>query len=84
MAIIGEHLMVSEQTAAWCIRTADGWSASWIPCRLLDRNRAITSIMIAEVIAQGAKPGHRLWPHVLNWLDEIGLTVADLPTGGAP
>lgn len=80
MAFIGDFLMMSDSTPARCIRTPDGWAVSWIPGRWLDRNGAITSITIAEFIAEGVTPGHRLWPHVLSWLAEIGLTVNDMPT----
>jgi hypothetical protein len=83
MAFIGEALMVSEVTEARCVRRQAGWAASWIPRRCLDRNSAITALTIAEFVAKGAKPGTHWWPHVLNWLDELGLTVADLPEGGA-
>ena len=50
---------------------------SWLPGQLLDRNTAITAMLlaIAGTIARGdLHPGHRLWPHIQGWEAELGLT----------
>ena len=82
MAFLGDEVMCSDLTTALCMRTPDGWWVSWLTGRLVDRNGAVSAIMIAEAMAAGVGPGHRMWPYVCNWLAELGLTVADLPSGG--
>jgi hypothetical protein len=78
---ISPEIMTSTDTphvARWSQDTAaDGngaWVASWLPSRLLSQDQAVTSMMIAEKLAQGAKPGDRVWPYLENWARELGLT----------
>jgi hypothetical protein len=52
------------------------WQVSWLPGRLLDRNAAITAMVLADV-AGDVHPGHRLWPHVQGWAAELGLPAGD-------
>jgi hypothetical protein len=54
----------------------DAWRVSWLPERLMDRNSAITAMTIAEYVAEhdDLAEGHRLWPHVEGWAEELGLT----------
>jgi hypothetical protein len=57
------------------------WEVSWLPGRLLDRNTAITAMVLAETTASGAvNDGHRLWPHIQGWAAELGLTAPDALT----
>jgi len=82
MAFLGDEVMSSDLTTALCMRTPNGWWVSWRTGRLVDRNGAVSAIMIAESVAAGVGPGHRMWTQVCHWLAELGLTEADLPTGG--
>jgi hypothetical protein len=50
------------------------WQVTWLPGRLLDRNSAITAMVLAEAAARGPHPGHRLWPHIHSWAAELDLT----------
>jgi hypothetical protein len=51
------------------------WVVSWLPGHHLDRNSAITAMVIADVSGPGGLDrGHRLWPHVEGWAAELGLT----------
>ena len=51
------------------------WEVSWLPGRPMDRNSAITAMVIADVSAPGGLDrGHRLWPHIESWAAELGLT----------
>ncbi len=54
------------------------WHVSWLPGRLMDRNSAITAMVLADVIGTGeVDAGHRLWPHIEGWAAELGLTAPD-------
>ncbi len=54
------------------------WHVSWLPGRLMDRNSAITAMVLADVVAtDDVHAGHRLWPHIEGWADELGLTAPD-------
>ena len=67
------------------------WVVSWLPGHHLDRNSAITAMVIADVSGPGGLDrGHRLWPHIESWAAELGLTaptalaaVAAEPSPGA-
>jgi hypothetical protein len=60
---------------------AHRWEVSWLPSRSLDRNSAVTAMLLADVTAHGdVKTGHRLWIHVEGWAAELGLTAPDVLT----
>lgn len=47
---------------------------SWLPGHRLDRNSAITAMVIADVSNHGGLDrGRRLWPHIEGWAAEHGL-----------
>jgi hypothetical protein len=51
------------------------WVVSWLPGHHLDRNSAITAMVIADASGTGGLDrGHRLWPHIEGWAAELGLT----------
>jgi hypothetical protein len=51
------------------------WEVSWLPGRHLNRNEAITAMVLADTTADDdVHPGHRAWPHVQGWAAELGLT----------
>ena len=55
-----------------------GWQVSWLPGRTLDRNSAITAMVLADTTAdERVREGHRLWPHIQGWAAELGLTGPD-------
>jgi hypothetical protein len=52
-----------------------GWEVSWLPGRVLDRNAAITAMTLADTAAESdVQQGHRLWPFIQGWAEELGLT----------
>lgn len=54
------------------------WIVSWLPLRLLDRNRAITAMTIAEAVSTHQPASGDLWPSILNTLArELHLTGED-------
>ncbi len=54
------------------------WQVSWLPGRLMDRNSAITAMVLADVAGTDeVHTGHRLWPHIESWAAELGLSAPD-------
>ena len=74
---INDTTMTSDQSAHTARHTPDrnGWEVSWLPGQMLDRNSAITAMVLADTPAEpGLHQGHRLWPFVQGWAAELGLT----------
>jgi hypothetical protein len=71
----------SRHTARLAPGSGQLWEVSWLPGRHMDRNSAITAMVLADVTAYGAvNAGHRLWIHVESWAAELGLTAPDVLT----
>ncbi len=78
---INDTTMTSDQTAHTA-RQAPGrehlWEVSWLPGRVLDRNSAITAMVLADQAGErDLNERHRLWPHIEGWAAELGLTGSD-------
>jgi len=74
---ITDTAMTSDQTPHTARHTPsqNGWQVSWLPGRTLDRNTAITAMILADTVThEQVREGHRLWPHIQGWADELGLT----------
>ena len=77
---INDTTMASDQTAHTARHASDrnGWEVSWLPGQTLDRNTAITAMILADTTAeQDLHEGHRLWPHIQSWAEELGLAAPD-------
>ena len=77
---INDTTMSSDQTSHTARQEPSqrGWQVSWLPGRTLDRNSAITAMILADTTADGrVREGHRLWPHIQGWAAELGLTGPD-------
>ena len=77
---IDDTTMTSDQTAHAARHSPErnGWEVSWLPGQILDRNTAITAMIVADTAAErDLAEGHRLWPHVQSWAEELGLTAPD-------
>jgi len=77
---IDDTAMTSDQTAHTARQSPGrrGWEVSWLPGQLLDRNSAITAMVLADTTAERElAEGHRLWPHIQSWAGELGLTAPD-------
>jgi hypothetical protein len=77
---IGDTSMSSDQSGHTAAHLPDrgGWEVSWLPGQLLDRNTAITAMVLADTAAErDLHEGHRLWPFVQGWAAELGLTGPD-------
>ena len=76
---ITDTVMTSDQSAHTARHAPSGrWEVSWLPGQILDRNTAITAMILADTTAeQDLHEGHRLWPHIQGWAAELGLTGHD-------
>ena len=78
---IGDDTMTSDQsphTARQVPGHRHGWEVSWLPGQTVDRDTAITAMILADIAATGdIHPDHRLWPAVQSWSAEVGLTGPD-------
>jgi hypothetical protein len=62
---IHDTTMTGDQTPhiAWHAPSRNGWEVSWLPGKILDRNTAITAMILADITAEtDLHEGHRLWP----------------------
>jgi hypothetical protein len=77
---ITDTTMTSDQSAHTARHAPErnGWEVSWLPGQTLDRNTAITAMTLADTTAERhVHEGHRLWPHIQGWAEELGLTAPD-------
>ena len=77
---ITDTTMTSDQSPHTARHTPErnGWDVSWLPGQTLDRNTAITAMTLADTTTEpGLCEGHRLWPHIQSWAEELGLTAPD-------
>jgi hypothetical protein len=85
---ISDTTMTSDQTAHTA-RQASGrqhlWEVSWLPGRALDRNSAITAMILADHAGEhDLNERHRLWPFIQGWAAELGLTGSDAINQASP
>ena len=77
---INDTTMTSDQNGHTARHAPErnGWEVSWLPGQILDRNTAITAMILADTAAeQDLHEGHRLWPFIQGWAEEVGLTAPD-------
>ena len=54
------------------------WEVSWLPGHRLDRNGAITAMVLADLTSSGdVHEGDRHWIFVEGWASELGLHPSD-------
>ena len=54
------------------------WEASWLPGRRLDRNGAITAMVLADLVGPGdLHTDDRQWIFAEGWADELGLRASE-------
>jgi hypothetical protein len=78
--IINDTSMTSDHSAHTARQSSDRneWEVSWLPGQVLDRNSAITAMILADVAAErDLHDRHRLWPQIQSWASELGLTAPD-------
>ncbi len=81
---IKDTTMTSDQTphtARQAPGPQHGWEVSWLPGQALDRNSAITAMILADIAGgEDLHEEHLLWPHIQGWAEELGLTGHDAIT----
>jgi len=54
------------------------WEVSWLPGSRLNRNSAITAMILADVISdRDVRPDQRDWIFIEGWAAELGLTAPE-------
>ena len=85
---ISDTTMTSDQTAHTAQKALGRqhlWEVSWLPGRALDRNSAITAMVLADHAGdRDLNERHRLWPFIENWAAELGLTGSDAINQASP
>jgi hypothetical protein len=57
------------------------WQVSWLPNRTVTHNQAVTALVLAATITDGAtSPADQRWPHVQGWAAELNLTATEAVT----
>ena len=77
---ITDTTVTSDQSAHTARHAPDrnSWEVSWLPGQNLDRNSAITAMVLADITTEpDLGKGHRLWPHIQSWAAELGLTAPE-------
>jgi hypothetical protein len=77
---IDDTAMSSDRTAHTARQSPSGhgWEVSWLPGQTLDRNSAITAMVLADITTEpDFREGHQLWPHTQGWAEELGLTAPE-------
>jgi hypothetical protein len=76
---ITDTFMSSPATPHTARASGEGWEVSWLPGRTLDRNEAITAMVIANVVGDRGVglAEDPIWPHLDGWAGELGLSGAD-------
>ncbi len=82
MTLLFQDDSISSDRTGHAARLAPGrehaWHVSWLPGRLMDRNCAITAMVLADIAGAGeVDAGHRLRPHIESWAAELGLSAPD-------
>ena len=82
MTLTSTHTTMTSDQTAHTAQKALGrqhlWEVSWLPGRALDRNSAITAMVLADHAGEpDLNERHRLWPFIQTWAAELGLTGSD-------
>jgi len=60
---ISDNVMTGDRTPTPRAVQSSLWEVSWLPCQYLDRNEAITAMVLADTTASGdVNPGDRAGP----------------------
>jgi len=65
--------MVCNETGHTAQLGEEGWAVSWLPGRSLNRNEAITAMVLGEAAGRGPEPGSPLWAAAESWAGQLGL-----------
>lgn len=65
--------MTSDTTEHHAWPSAEGWHVSWLPDRVLDRNQAITAMVLAELYADSDNPDRKRQILMTSFEQELGI-----------
>jgi hypothetical protein len=71
---ITEDAMTSDGTRHQARLVETGWELSWLPGRVLDRNQAVTGMVLAETVAGASEVEASRLPLISSLASELGLT----------
>jgi len=71
---ITDDAMTSDATPHQARLVETGWELSWLPGRVLDRNQAVTGMVLAETVADGSAVEASRVPLITALASELGLT----------
>ena len=77
---INDTTMTSHQSAHTARHSPErnGGEVSWLLGQVLDRNAAITAMVLADMAGPcDVRAGTRLWTRIKGWAAPLGLTTAD-------
>lgn len=71
-----DGLMSSDTTTHTAREVDNGWVVSWLPGRVVDRNQAVTAMLLVESVAEGGVLG---WRRAVAdiWAAELDLTLGE-------
>jgi hypothetical protein len=75
---ITNDVMTSEDTRHQARLVESGWELSWLPGRVLDRNQAVTGMVLAEAVGDDSDVGSSRWPLISALASELGLSAHDV------
>lgn len=70
MTETGIHSSESGESARCC---GEGWEVTWLPERVLDRNSAITALVLSELYLKDPPEGSKWWYVIRGFEEEIGI-----------
>lgn len=75
---ITNDVLTSEDTRHQARLVEAGWELSWLPGRVLDRNQAVTGMVLAEAVGDTPDVGSSRWPLISALASELGLSAHDV------
>jgi hypothetical protein len=75
--LITQDVIVSQDTGHTAARVEGGWTLSWLPGRVVDRDQAVTGMTLAETVAETWGPVDLRSPLIRSFAAELGLSAAE-------
>jgi hypothetical protein len=76
---ITDTAMTSNVTEHHAVLTPDGWTVTWLPHRVLNRNEVITAMTLAEIYASNPPADSKWWRAARSFERELDLDERDRP-----
>jgi hypothetical protein len=76
---ITDTAMTSSVTEHCAELTPEGWTVTWLPGRVLNRNEVITAMTLVEIYANNPPAGSKWWKAARSFERELGIDERDRP-----